>query len=297
MSKILILGVSGMLGHGLLDYLSDKSEHDVKGTVRYIRNLPEVFRRKHISRIYTNVDIYDKDSILNVIKDFDPDVVINAIGIIKQLDSANNVQKCIYVNSLFPHRLRDIIGPTRRLIHISTDCVFDGKKGDYTEQDNPNPEDLYGRSKLLGEISNVPNTITLRTSIIGHELLTSNGLVEWFLKQERKNVLGYARALYTGFTVLELSNIIYKYVIDSQLQGLYQVSSELINKYNLLSMINTVYDLGIKLEINDSIIIDRSLNSEKFKRETGYVCPTWYTMIKDMHENYVKDIDIYKIQI
>ena len=170
------------------------------------------------------------------------------------------------------------------MIHISTDCVFSGKKGNYLESDQSDAEDLYGRSKFLGEVAYPPHSITLRTSIIGRELKTRLGLIEWFLSQKDKDTIrGYKRAIFTGFTTDELSRIIMNKVIPNpELTGLYHVSSDPINKYDLLQIANQAFDRNINILPDEDFFMDRSLDSTRFRQITGYQPPSWLEMIQEM---------------
>lgn len=294
MKKILILGSSGMLGHCLLNLMSKRNDIEVKGTIRDKSTLNKKFLYRHSNRLYNRVEAYDISSLFYPVEDFKPDIIINAIGIIKQLKSSNNALSCININSLLPHMLCSLFSDQCRIIHISTDCVFDGLKGNYTEEDNPSPVDLYGRSKLLGEVYDNESCITLRTSIIGHELFTHRGLLEWFLNQKGKTVNGFTKAIFTGFTVLELERIIHDYIIDSKLSGLYQISSEKISKFSLLNFIKDTYKLNIEVIMETNFEMDRSLNSDKFKRATGYKPPIWEKMIEDNYNYYLSNKYLYE---
>jgi dTDP-4-dehydrorhamnose reductase len=170
-----------------------------------------------------------------------------------------------------------------RLVHISTDCVFSGHKGDYGEDDLSDAEDLYGRTKALGEVS-YEGCLTIRTSMIGRELETSNGLVEWFLSQEGKTVSGYKRAIFSGFTTNSLAEII-AWIIAGHpnLHGIWHVASKPINKYDLLSLVKKVYGLSIQIELDEKVVCDRSLNTERFRQATGFTPPTWPDMIKQIY--------------
>ncbi len=212
-----------------------------------------------------------------------PDVVINAIGIIKQLPSAKNTITTLEINSIFPHKLAELAAEKNfRLITISTDCVFNGRKGDYSENDISDAEDLYGKSKNLGEVTG-KNCLTLRTSIIGRELETAHSLVEWFLSNKGKQVKGFTKAIYSGFPTLALADIIGD-VIEKfpALEGLYHVSSEPVNKFDLLSLINKYYKSDIRIDPDSDFVLDRSLNSDKFRTETGFAPEPWETMIEKM---------------
>jgi len=281
--KILILGVSGMLGHTLFRQFSEKQDYIVFGTVRSISKVGRLLSTELQEQIINCVDAINVDSIINAIRIAKPDVIINCIGIIKQLDISNDPLIVIPINSLFPHRLANICAVCNsRLIHISTDCVFNGKKGNYSEDDPSDADDLYGKTKFLGEIQ-YDHCVTIRTSIIGHELNTRFGLVEWFLSQKSK-VKGYDKAFFTGFPTIELANIIHKFVIPNQtIHGLYNVSSNKISKYELLKLIADRYSKQIEIEKDDSIVIDRSLNSSRFRKLTGYIPPSWNDLVNMMY--------------
>jgi dTDP-4-dehydrorhamnose reductase len=212
--------------------------------------------------------------------------MINCIGIVKQAEAAKDPVTSIEINALFPHRLARLCQERGiRLIHISTDCVFSGRKGDYSENDLSDAEDLYGRTKFLGEVSG-KGCLTLRTSMIGREIETSNGLIEWFLSQEGKTIDGYTGAIFSGFTTNALAeiitNIIYK---QSELHGVWHVASAPISKFDLLLLVKQIYGLNIKIEPNQSVVCDRSLNADRFRKTTGFVPPTWHDMIEQMYRD------------
>jgi dTDP-4-dehydrorhamnose reductase len=273
-----------MLGHTLLEQLSKRNELDVYATVR-THGCPDGIAAQLRDKIIGNVDADNPDSILKVLAEVKPDVVINCIGIIKQLAAAKDPITAITINSLFPHRLALACKAAgSRLIHISTDCVFSGAKGNYTEGDLSDATDLYGRTKFLGELD-YPHCLTLRTSIIGHELKGCYSLIDWFLAQEGR-VKGYTKAIYTGFPTIEMVRIIAEYVIpNSQLSGLYQVSSEPISKYELLQLVAKQYDKRIEIVPYDDFACDRSLDSSRFKAITGYFPPSWAEMVAAMWQD------------
>jgi dTDP-4-dehydrorhamnose reductase len=277
-----------MLGHTLFTQLSKDNNLDLYATVREARGMNNWFSSDMEKRIIAGVDAEDFSTLTTAIDKIKPDVVINCIGIIKQLPSAKDPITAISINSLLPHRIADTCKMANaRFIHISTDCVFDGAKGNYTENDQSNATDLYGRTKFLGEVD-YPHCITLRTSIIGHELKGNYGLVEWFLAQEGK-VTGYTKAIYTGFPTIELARIIKDYVIPNpELKGLYQVSSEPISKYELLKLVAKTYGKQIEIEPFEDFLLDRSLDSTLFRKTTGYNPPTWTDLVKAMYEDYIK---------
>jgi dTDP-4-dehydrorhamnose reductase len=213
-----------------------------------------------------------------------PSVVVNCIGLVKQLAQADDPLSALPINALLPHRLARLCGLVgARFVHISTDCVFNGRKGSYLESDPSDAEDLYGRSKYLGEVA-YPHSITLRTSIIGHELSSAHGLVGWFLAQEG-TVKGYRKAIFSGLPTVELSRIVRDVVLPQpELSGLYHVAAEPIAKYDLLQLVRDAYGKTIAIEPDDGVSIDRSLNAERFRKATGYVAPPWPELVERMRD-------------
>jgi dTDP-4-dehydrorhamnose reductase len=282
--KIFILGISGMLGNTLYRYFSSRNNTQTYGTLRSSSHLG-FFDQSIQKNIIPNIDSYNTDLLWQTINEVKPDVVINCIGVIKQLEKAYNPLESIPINSLFPHQLAAFCKDVNaRLVHISTDCVFSGSKGNYKESDAPDATDLYGRSKLLGEVY-YPHAITLRTSIIGHELNSSRSLVDWFLSQKGE-VKGFKRAVFSGLPTIELARIIHDYVLPRpELNGLYQVAAEPINKYDLLNLIKEVYNKDIKINPSDELIVDKSLDGTRFNNATGYIPPTWGELIESMHNS------------
>jgi dTDP-4-dehydrorhamnose reductase len=282
--KILILGSTGMLGHKLMQVLS--KSHAVTGTVRgNAKSLSDnpVFSGMNI---IGNIRADDLAGIQNAIEKTNPDVVINCIGIVKQLPAASDPLSAISINALFPHQLAKICHQKNiRLIHMSTDCVFSGSRGNYTEDDLSDAEDLYGKTKFLGEVT-YPGCLTIRTSIIGRELNTDHGLVEWFLSQEGKTVSGYKKAIFSGLTTLALSEIIGKIITDhKEISGLRQIASEPISKYDLLNLVKKTYNLSIKINPDETVINDRSLKADKFRKETNIKIPPWEYMVDQMYRD------------
>jgi dTDP-4-dehydrorhamnose reductase len=285
--RILILGGTGMLGHMLLRYISNCPEYEVYATTRSLGGLSRSFPSEQVARFRPDVvDADNFDSVIRSLASIQPDIVINCIGLIKQLPIAGDPLSAITVNAQLPHRI-SLISRTAgaRMIHISTDCVFNGKKGNYTEDDPSNAEDLYGQTKYLGEV-NYPHCVTLRTSIIGHELKRGYGLIDWFLSQEGR-ARGYTKAIYSGFPTIELARIISDYVLpNKELSGTYHVSSNPISKYELLKIVADKYGKRIAIEPYDNYILDRSMNSSKFRTQTGYIPPTWPELIDRMYRDY-----------
>lgn len=282
--RILILGAAGMLGHKLYQRYSGRFETFATvrtGYTAYTRY--NLFDPKHI---IGGVDANNLDSVTRALAEVQPDVVINCIGIIKQLAAAKDPIPSLNINALFPHQVALLCRAAgARFVHISTDCVFNGRGSMYTESDPSNAEDLYGRTKFLGEVD-APNALTLRTSIIGRELQTRSGLVEWFLSNEGDKVRGFTQAIYTGFTTIALANIIADMIENHpDLQGVYQVSSEPINKYDLLLMIQDAYEIEIEIEPYADFKLDRSLDSRRFREITSFTPPSWADMIQTMADD------------
>lgn len=283
MTKVLILGVSGMLGSAMFRVLSESAELIVYGTVRSEKSIAHLPSSLH-NRIIRDIDVENYDVLVNAFSQIHPDVVINCIGLVKQLADVNDPLHAIPLNSLLPHRIAALCKATKaRFIHISTDCVFSGEKGNYIESDFPDAHDLYGRTKFLGEVD-LPHAITLRTSIIGHELIGNKSLVNWFLTQSGA-INGYTKAFFSGLPTVELSKIIRDIVIPRKsLHGIYHVSSAPISKYSLLQLIAKIYDKKIEINPSEYLVIDRTLNSACFNEATGYNAPEWPELIKQMYE-------------
>jgi len=284
--KILILGISGMLGHAVFKHFYGRSNYSTYGTVRSNNTLKPFFNVDEQQYIISGVDAENFDSFLTVFEVVQPDVVINCIGIIKHLPESKDYFKSININSFLPHRLAKLCSiASARLIHISTDCVFDGKTGNYKESDNANADDLYGKSKFLGEVD-YQHAITIRTSIIGHELNSNISLIDWFLCQQ-KSVNGYTNAIYSGFPTYEIANIIEGYIIPNKsLHGLYHVSSDPINKYDLLKLVASIYHKKIQIVPYSGFVLNRALDSSKFREITQFKPKVWLDLIEEMHSIY-----------
>ncbi|MDC1527544.1 SDR family oxidoreductase [Gammaproteobacteria bacterium] len=279
--KVLVLGASGMLGNAMIRVLADDKSHEVVGTARS-ETVKRFFTPELAGNIIAGIDVEDTDKLTQLITEVKPDVVINCIGLVKQLDEADDPLYGISINALLPHRLAKLCNQTgSRLVHFSTDCVFSGKKGGYLETDIPDAQDLYGRTKLLGEVD-YPHTITLRTSIIGHELSTSHGLINWFLAQNG-TVKGYSKAIFSGLPTCELARVINKFVLPrNEMHGIYHVASTPISKLDLLELINKEYEKGMEIIPDAKLKIDRSLDSTQFQEVTDYVAPSWMNLVAEM---------------
>jgi dTDP-4-dehydrorhamnose reductase len=279
--RLLVLGVTGMLGSAMFRVLS--KHHDVWGACRsghLVGLLPEHLQNK----VVTGVDVENPDSLVHVLGRVRPSVIVNCVGVVKQLRAADDPLIALPLNSLLPHRLAQLAALSgARLVHISTDCVFSGRTGSYTESDVPDATDLYGQSKRWGEVD-YENAVTLRTSIIGHELQGARSLLCWFLDQ-KDSAKGFTRAVFSGLPTDELSRIIRDFVIPHPaMRGVYHVAAERIDKYTLLAKIARAYGKNILLIPDDGLVIDRSLSARRFEQATGYKAPPWDDLIQTMHD-------------
>lgn len=282
--SILVLGATGMLGHKMLQVLG-ASFDNVRGTMRGTLADPRysAIRSFASGRVVESFDATNLDELRALLDDSRPDVVVNCIGMIKQRPEGTDPVLNIELNALLPHAAAKHISRWGgRLIHFSTDCVFSGRKGDYTEEDPSDAEDIYGKSKYLGEA--LPeNALVLRTSIIGRELAHGDSLLEWFLSQNHGTVRGFKRAWWSGVTTNHLAAQVAKFIgMYPQLAGLYQVSSGKISKFDLLQLVREAYHLDIEIIPDDVFFCDRSLSGERLRAATGYVCPPWSELLREL---------------
>ncbi len=280
--KVLVLGANGMIGNTMVRVLSDNDRFDVIGTLRSEFARP-IFPDFVAGEIVVGYDLTIPDHIGGLFRDFRPDVVVNCAGLTKHAPAGSDPIFALTMNSLLPHRLADYCGMTgARLIQVSTDCVFSGNKGNYSEEDQPDAVDFYGKSKQLGEVLG-RNCLTLRTSTIGRELGTRRGLLEWFLAQ--KECKGYRRAIFSGLPTVEFARVVRDIVIpNEELSGVYHVGSRPIDKYNLLRLIARVFEKNISIVPDDQIEIDRSLDVTRFNSATGYIAADWPELIQMIHD-------------
>ncbi len=278
--RVLILGGTGMLGHQL--YQAARSRFETWVTVRgealahhplFMQNEP----------VIAGVDVEQPHSYAAVIARLQPHAIVNAIGLVKQRSGSDDPVEAIQVNALFPHLLaRCAAAHGARLIHVSTDCVFSGTTGGYRETDPPDAADLYGRSKLLGEVTE-HGALTLRTSMIGRELSSSRGLVEWFLGRKNQDADGFTQAIFSGLTTPVLAALIVDIIERCpQLTGLYHVAAAPIAKYRLLCLLDAAFGANVRITPSDRLRIDRSLDGSRFRAATGFVAPDWETMIDQL---------------
>lgn len=281
--NVLVLGATGMLGNAVLRLFSNSPGYQVFGSVRSASALRLLSSDLH-PRVVAGVDVENFDSLTRLFAAVHPDVVINCVGLVKQLAGADDPLAAIPINALLPHRLArlcELAGA--RLVHMSTDCIFSGAKGMYTEADVSDAKDLYGRSKYLGEVD-YPHAIALRTSIIGHELGGARSLVGWFLAQTG-SVKGFKRAIFSGLPTVEIARVIRDYVIPHpELHGVYHVSAKPINKFDLLTLVAQTYGRAIAITADDQLVIDRSLDSTRFRQATGFSPKPWPELVRTMRE-------------
>ena len=280
--KILVVGASGMIGNAVFRVLAESPRHQVFGAM-YDSNALNFFMPNIRQRIITGIDVLSSDDLIRLLELTVPDVVVNCAGLTKHKHDSENPLVSLPINSLFPHRLAHLCRLVRaRMIHVSTDCVFSGEKGNYNEGDHPDAVDIYGRSKILGEVD-YPSTITLRTSTIGHELQTKYGLLDWFLTQN-ESCKGFTQAIFSGLPTVVFAQVIRDVIIPhDKLSGLYHIAAKPINKFELLSLIAETYQKNIEIIRDESFKIDRSLNADRFRLATGYEPPAWPELIKIMH--------------
>ncbi len=280
--RVLVLGITGMLGHAVFRELSENTQYDVWGTIR--RPVDKQFFPGLQHRVIADIYVSELERLQNQIATVQPEVVVNCIGVVKQLEGAGVPLHFLPVNTLFPHQLAEMCAQAdARMVHISTDCVFSGMKGQYTESDISDAEDLYGKSKFLGEVSDKSHVVTLRVSLIGHELKTSHSLLNWFLGQ-KGTVRGYTQAFFSGLPACELAKVLADFILpDAGLAGLFHVASEKISKFDLLSLVAAQYRKKITILPDSQLKIDRSLNGRLFYKETGYKAAAWPELIRRMH--------------
>ncbi|WP_095204564.1 dTDP-4-dehydrorhamnose reductase family protein [Mesorhizobium carmichaelinearum] len=286
-NRILVLGAGGMLGNAVFRFFSADHRYATVGTLRSSTKKRHFLPHEH-GTLISNLDVRNDGDLTAVFAEIQPDVVVNCVGVIKQLEASRNHLTSLSINASLPHRLAQLSRVAgARLVHVSTDCVFSGSKGNYLESDFADANDLYGRTKFLGEVD-YPNAVTLRTSIIGHELESSKSLVDWFLSQKGQ-VKGYKNAVFSGLPAVEIARVIKDFVVsNAELRGLFHVSADPINKFDLLSLVSRVYGKEIDIIADTSVRVDRSLNSDLFRRTTGFLPDPWPDLVSTMHKSYLK---------
>lgn len=291
--KILVLGANGLLGNTVFRTLSQNPSWNVRGTLRNASLLAR-FPSTLAANIIAPIDVTSRNRLQDLVDHFRPTVVVNCVGVTKHVPMGNDPIAAYTINSLLPHCLAALCANAQaRLIHVSTDCVFSGTKGMYIEEDQTDAEDIYGQSKAAGEV-NYTNSITLRTSYIGHELESSRGFLAWFLSQ-KSSCKGFRKAYFSGVPTVTLAGIIRDVVIPNpMLNGLFHVASKRISKFDLLTMIAKIYQKEIQIIPEDSVIVDRSLDATRFQKVTGYEPPDWSTLVNEMHSDFVQARGFYE---
>lgn len=286
MTRVLVLGASGMLGHKLCHVLP---EHGLEVLTTVRGRSDRLARFGHFFRhcfLVEGVDALDGERVEQVVRELRPAWIVNGVGIVKQLPEAEDRYLSVAVNSLLPHRLARVAAECgAHVVHFGTDCVFDGTRGLYRETDPSDAKDLYGRSKYLGETDErEPAALTLRSSIVGQEIgAPKTGLIEWFLAQAGKSVKGFARAVYTGLTTREMARLVARLIVEQRrLVGTRQVASAPITKHDLLGLVRDAYGLPVEIVRDETFVCDRSLVMDRFRTEVGYAPPDWPTMIREM---------------
>ena len=282
--RIVVLGGTGMLGHKMFQTLRGIFPNTLCTTREDVHRPPfDQVDLLQSDDVIGGVDVTDFDRLQALLIELRPDYVVNCVGIIKQRNEAHDAVLSITINSLLPHKLAAMAQAwSGHVIHFSTDCVFSGERGYYTEDDNSDARDLYGRSKFLGEVA-CANALTLRTSIIGRELTEHRSLLDWFLAQNHKTVRGYRQVIYSGVTTNEMARVVSR-VIDGrrELSGIYQVASQSIAKYDLLCLLAAAYGLDIEIIPDDTERSDRSMLGNRFFDVMGYYAPSWPDLIADL---------------
>jgi dTDP-4-dehydrorhamnose reductase len=278
--RILVVGASGMLGHEAVRVLAP--DFEVWGACRRPEALPDL--GVPAERLLGGLDATDTAGAYALVERVKPDLVLNAVGIVKQRADAKAAIPSIQVNSLWPHVLADACAEHgARMVHVSTDCVFSGLRGMYTEVDVPDAFDLYGRSKLLGEVTDRENAVTLRTSIIGWQRGEATGLVGWFAAHRHEALTGFTKAVFSGLTTRALTGVVRDAVLpDASLSGLWHVSADPIDKHTLLTKLAGYLDWDVDLTPSEELVIDRSLDSTRFRERTGWTPPSGDEMLEEL---------------
>ena len=284
MTRVLVLGGSGMLGHKVFQILGTRGV-ETFATIRTRLEDSPVNRPEFLQngKVVSGIEVSDFGCVHDTILKLEPDVVVNCVGVIKQRNAAHDSIESITINSLLPHRLAESCNEIgARLFHFSTDCVFSGEKGAYEETDPSDAADLYGRTKFLGEVDS-PRALTLRSSIIGRELSNYSSLLEWFLAQNGTKIRGFSKALYAGITTNRMSHLVADLITDHpSVSGMYQVSGPWISKYDLLFILKEAFGLDIEIERDDEVDIDRTLVGDRFATDVGFRSPSWEEMATEL---------------
>ena len=289
--KILILGGDGMIGHKMAQVLSNFN-HEITVSIREQR---ELTKQCFSSQVKVFLIDFLKENVVTFLNRVKPDVIINAIGITIRRGVNEHVSDAIYINSYFPHQLANWAGiHNKRLIHFSTDCVFSGSEGSYSEDATPNASDYYGKTKGLGEVLS-QNTLTLRSSMIGPELFNKTELFEWVINNKEREINGFSRVMYSGVTTVYMARLVADLIENHKdLRGIYNIASNPISKFELLHLINDNFDLGLVINKDQNIISNKTLDTSKIEKELGIKPPSWNQLIIELKKDYMHFIDLYK---
>jgi len=286
-AKVIVLGGAGMLGHKMFQTLRERFD-GVYCTVR--EDVPKAALGRiellQGNDVIPGIDVTDISKLEATLSSIRPSYLINCIGLIKQRATATSPIHSIEINSLLPHKLAQMASKwDGHVIHFSTDCVFNGERGSYSELDPSDAQDLYGKTKFLGEVA-VVNALTLRTSIIGRELTQHRSLLDWLLAQNHKAIRGYRKVIYSGVTTNHLADLVASIIQKHpSLSGLYQVASDPISKYDLLCLLREVYRLDMRIEPDDLETSDRSMKCDRLRQAIAYRCPTWPFLAQQLAED------------
>jgi len=289
--KILILGGDGMIGHKMAQVLSNFN-HEINVSIREQR---ELTKQCFSSKVKVLINDFLKENVLTFLDRVNPDVIINAIGITIRRGVNEHLSDAIYLNSYFPHQLANWAGiHNKRLIHFSTDCVFSGSEGSYSEDATPNALDYYGKTKGLGEVLS-KNALTLRSSMIGPELFNKTELFEWVINNKEKEINGFSRVMYSGVATVYMARLVVDLIENHKdFNGIYNIASNPISKFELLHLINDNFDLGLVINKDQNIVSNKTLDASKIENELGIKSPSWNELIIDLKKDYIHFIDLYK---
>jgi dTDP-4-dehydrorhamnose reductase len=291
-ANVLVIGGSGLLGNAVARVLSRSANLRVTCTVRGPATSARL-RAAGPIEVIESVDALRLEDLESAFARARPAVVVNCVGATKHVDTGNEASAAYLANAVLPHVLSTLCATHgSRLVHVSTDCVFTGRKGMYVESDRPDAEDVYGQSKAAGEVR-YRHALTIRTSIIGHEIDTDRSLIEWFMRQS--SCRGFRRAIFSGFPTVTLARIIRDVVIpDPSLHGLYHVAAPPIDKYDLLTKVADAYALPVTVTPDDGFVIDRSLDGSRFAAATGFVSPGWDELVREMHSDWESSPSLFR---
>ena len=284
--KIIVLGASGLIGSYMFRELSKTFE--TFGTIRKSKIKYKDIALFKSNKIIDNIDILNLDNLNKLLESLKPNIIVNCIGVTKRKIS-DNLLDVIKINSIFPHELvKWGLINSARIIHFSTDCVFNGLTGNYNEKSNTNAFDIYGKTKALGEIQ-YDNCLTIRSSFIGRELFDKTELLEWVISNNGKKIKGFKKTMYSGVSALFLSKFIKNIINDHiKLNGLFQLSTDIpISKYDLICLIRDCFDLNIEIIPENNKYHCPTLDNSKLKNKMNFEIPSWKEMLVELKNNKI----------